>query len=487
MKKAYNSAGYFIVAVWVILIAVIIRREYFAENTVRLDTTYIDESIESRDEWTGIYLNEKKIGYAHSVFQKIEEGYRLQDDVFLDMTVMDVPQKIEIASNAVTDRNLTLSVFSFRLRSGVIGFSAYGNVDGRKIKIRTSSGGALRRSTLELKDDPVLSSSLKYFVLKNGLEIGRTFNHHFFDPLTMSNRDVKITVAAREDIEVQGEMKSAFRVDTEFSGIRISAWLDEHGETLREETPMGLVRIREDKRTAMRENWGERPDILAASSIQVDRPFSTEGLHVMKIKLENVSLEGFMLDGGRQTLENETMLTVRLERIDAGASYVIPYAGDDLDRHLAPTMFIQSDSPMVKSFAAVVLDGETDALRAVRKMLKWVYTTLQKTPTMSIPNAVEVLKTKQGDCNEHAVLLAALCRAAGIPARLCTGIVYLDGHFYYHAWNEVFLGSWITADATMNQFPADVTHVKFMEGDISNQIDIIRLIGKLKIEVVEYR
>ena len=60
---------------------------------------------------------------------------------------------------------------------------------------------------------------------------------------------------------------------------------------------------------------------------------------------------------------------------------------------------------------------------------------------MSIPNALEVLQSKKGDCNEHTVLFNAFARAAGIPAKTVVGVVYLRGAFYYHAWSEVWLGS----------------------------------------------
>jgi hypothetical protein len=60
----------------------------------------------------------------------------------------------------------------------------------------------------------------------------------------------------------------------------------------------------------------------------------------------------------------------------------------------------------------------------------------------------------------------------------------MRGAFYYHAWSEVWLGDWVSIDPVFNQFPADVTHVKFLEGDIDRQIDILRLIGNLKIEVL---
>ena len=59
-----------------------------------------------------------------------------------------------------------------------------------------------------------------------------------------------------------------------------------------------------------------------------------------------------------------------------------------------------------------------------------------------------------------------MARALGLPARVAVGLVYLRGAFYYHAWPEVYvaqsptLGQWLPVDPTLNQFPADATHVR---------------------------
>jgi hypothetical protein len=106
---------------------------------------------------------------------------------------------------------------------------------------------------------------------------------------------------------------------------------------------------------------------------------------------------------------------------------------------------------------------------------------------LSVPSALETLRQGVGDCNEHAVVFAALARAAGIPAQVEAGLVYMDGRFYYHAWNVVNLGVWITVDALMNQFPADVTHIRLVRGEPAEQIDLMRVIGKLSLEVLEAR
>jgi transglutaminase-like putative cysteine protease len=114
----------------------------------------------------------------------------------------------------------------------------------------------------------------------------------------------------------------------------------------------------------------------------------------------------------------------------------------------------------------------------------WVYDNIEKRPVVSLPDALSTLDNRVGDCNEHAVLLAALARAAGIPARIETGLVYLNGRFYYHAWNLLYIGNWITADAVFGQLPADVTHIRFATGS-QQQFNLLGVIGKVKIAVIK--
>ena len=90
-----------------------------------------------------------------------------------------------------------------------------------------------------------------------------------------------------------------------------------------------------------------------------------------------------------------------------------------------------------------------------------------------------------GDCNEHAVLLAALARAAGIPTRIEAGLVYLKGRFYYHAWNLMYLGQGVTADSLFGQLPADVSHLRFATGSPEQQLDLMGIIGKIQLTVIQ--
>ena len=123
---------------------------------------------------------------------------------------------------------------------------------------------------------------------------------------------------------------------------------------------------------------------------------------------------------------------------------------------------------------------------------EWVYSTLRKVPTVGIPNALEVLRVGQGDCNEHTALFVALARAGGIPTRTAAGVVYSDrvtgeGAFFYHAWPEVHFGTagWVPVDPTFNQFPADATHVKVVDGGLDKQIAIMGVMGRMAFSLVK--
>ncbi|MBW3555235.1 MAG: transglutaminase-like domain-containing protein, partial [Gemmatimonadetes bacterium] len=126
---------------------------------------------------------------------------------------------------------------------------------------------------------------------------------------------------------------------------------------------------------------------------------------------------------------------------------------------------------------AAVAEGQT-------LLHDWVYENLRKDITLSIPSAAQVLEMRQGDCNEHAVLYVTLARALGLPARTAVGLVHIRGHFYYHAWPEVWLDGWVAVDPTLGQYPADASHLRFLTGGLARQVELIRLIGRLELDII---
>jgi transglutaminase-like putative cysteine protease len=101
-----------------------------------------------------------------------------------------------------------------------------------------------------------------------------------------------------------------------------------------------------------------------------------------------------------------------------------------------------------------------------------------------VPNALRTLNARRGDCNDLTVLYVALARAAGLPARPAAGLLRIGGRFYYHAWPEVYLGSWVAVDPTLDQFPADGGHLRFVVNGLARQMELLRFLGGLKVDVL---
>jgi transglutaminase-like putative cysteine protease len=157
------------------------------------------------------------------------------------------------------------------------------------------------------------------------------------------------------------------------------------------------------------------------------------------------------------------------------------------EQYLNAEPLVQSDDPRIQAQARRIVGKVNNPRQAVELLNQWVYQTLEKKITVSVPSAVQVLETRRGDCNEHTVLFVALARALGIPARTAAGLMYVRGRFYYHAWPEVYLHGWVAVDPTWGQFPADAAHLRFTIGGLARQIELLRLIGKVEVQVLDSR
>src|SRR4029079_11401845 len=147
-------------------------------------------------------------------------------------------------------------------------------------------------------------------------------------------------------------------------------------------------------------------------------------------------------------------------------------ATQDVAVYLRPEPLIESDDAQIHAEAVAAVAGATDPRTQAERLTRRVNAMLDKKPTVSLPSAREVLRTRVGDCNEHTALYVAMARSIGIPARIAVGLAYARGAFYYHAWPEVYIdegggrGLWLPVDPTLNEFPADATHVRLARAGV---------------------
>jgi transglutaminase-like putative cysteine protease len=155
----------------------------------------------------------------------------------------------------------------------------------------------------------------------------------------------------------------------------------------------------------------------------------------------------------------------------------------DFEIYLHPTWFIDSDSPSVAEFArSTVGDAGTDVEKAV-KLYYAVRDSVRYDPYAIVPDpaafrASAVLAAKAGFCVQKAILMAAVTRAVGIPARL--GYADVRNHlttkrlrelmgtdvFVYHGYTELYLdGKWVKATPVFNRSLCERFKVKPLEFD----------------------
>jgi transglutaminase-like putative cysteine protease len=206
----------------------------------------------------------------------------------------------------------------------------------------------------------------------------------------------------------------------------------------------------------------------------------------MVVRVSGVEPGAAIPSDDTQRYDNAGLLTISSRQAPA-ANLTFPEHDPAFAHELAADPLIQSEAPEIKSQAQSIVGAETDRWIAATALYHWVYESLDKKMVFSVPSALEVLKSREGDCNEHTTLYVALARAVGIPARIAIGVVWSDEYkgFYYHAWPEVYAGAWVWIDPTLGQPIADAAHIKLLNGNVDQWGKLLPFVGKAQLEVVE--
>lgn len=454
-----------------------------------------------RARWSGIYYRGEKIGFSVSQITERPGGFKLQEDGQMLLTLMGATTSSRLRTEVNVDPQYRLQDFSFSLDPGTGPITVKGALETpTRLQVRIISSGGERTRTFELKDPPVLANNLPKRLLAMGLTEGARHQVQVFDPATLSNGLATIEIGRREVIRVLDKPVPAFKVNMTFSGITTTSWVTEVGDVVKEESAMGMVVMREsrERAVAMAMSSEVKTDMIESAAIQPESKRSIDdpsALQRLRLEFSGAALPGTPeeLSGGSQTVTGNIVETIDPNLLKSGA------APADVAPALLSEAFIESDAPEIIAETKIALarvGEDTNARRKAEVLVRYVNAALEKKPTMSLPSAVEVLRTRVGDCNEHSALYVAMARAAKIPARVAIGLVNLRGAFYYHAWPEVFVpdakaaagtktGAWIPVDPTLNQFPADVTHIRLVRGGFDRQAAILPLLGQVKIRILE--
>ncbi len=521
-KRSFSHralAGGLVLLLWLAGLGLLVRREYFRPNTERLAEAAM--RVSPGAVFYGVMQNGRQIGFASSTLDTAETTISADDYLVADLPVGGRIHRASARTHVVLTRGMRVKAFAFTFEADAGPIAARGRVLGDSLLILVIEGDERTPAdTQNIKlSGPILVPTLLPVAIALGErpKVGKRYTLPVFDPVGMTAKDVAIAITA-ESLFVVNDSSAFDSTAGRWSGVRpdtvhawqlttesgagaagFTGWVDEQGRVV-QTAQLGLQLKRLPYEVAF-ENWrmdapsraakaksvSEDRDMLETTAIGASHRLS-RAVAELRVRLTDASLSGFDLGGTRQELRGDTLTVRRETPTDLKAGYSLASTLDSsLLRYTQPEPLVQSTHPDIKRLAGRIARGSQDPRYVAERINRWVYDSLRKRITFGIPSALQVLHVRSGDCNEHTQLYVALARAAGIPTRIAAGLAYIDGKFYYHAWPEVYLNGWVAVDPTFGQFPADASHLRFTLGGLGRQAELLRLMGKLKIDVLEAR
>lgn len=292
-----------------------------------------------------------------------------------------------------------------------------------------------------------------------------------------------------ERIELDGTVYEAVVVEEKdpATGILTTYWIDkDSGLRLKMESGNGLRMYLTDLSVMEKLSTGNAddlifvrtnawiPDLQRISSMRVQADLDAfPGPGMEDLNIPGQSFEG-TIDG--HSLRGLFEVQYRQYKGDDALSFGKSHRfREDLSKYLQAEDLIESEDPEIQDLALRLTAGSKDFWEAACRLSSWVADSIQGSITGG--SALETLHRGDGACGAQSVLLAALCRASGIPARVVWGCVYtpeFGGSFGHHGWNEVYVGEagWIPIDATLHETDyVDSGHVRL--GELHTQSTLI--------------
>jgi hypothetical protein len=494
-----------VLAAWVLSLGWLVKREVFRPTGARLAAAAM--AVAPGGLFYRLAVGGQQVGYSSTTIDTLPDAIRVENVFVLDVPALGTLHRTAARSTTMLSRALRLQTVEATFDGDLGQFSAHGRVLGDTVlSISIVSEGDSQMTRIPLQGPITLPTLLPLRLAFGGeLRSGRSYTARLFDPLLLTGRDVSARVAAESTLVVadSADLDSttmtwvpehfdtvrAFRIDHDANGggVPSSSWIDAQGRIVlatRGANDQGFTMERAAFEIVY-ENFKHRDTARVARASASPGPGEIVPVTALVAGVRGDPPERTRMRvrrNGRDTLE-----IVQAGALQAHAApYRLPSRDTALVRWLAPEPLIQSHDPRIAAQARRVIERERSPARVAELLTHWVHRTLHRaTPQAgSVPSAEKVLETSRGDCNEAATLFVALARSTGLPARTIAGLIYLNGRFYYHAWAEIYLNDWIAVDPTFDQFPADAAHLPIAVGGLARQVELVPLIGRLKLEVL---
>ncbi len=469
------------------------------------------------ESWDALFIGSNKVGYIRTSVEPVKEKDRSLVRVRVDynLTVRRGADSVsmEVQYGTIETPEGEVLRLDTRTRASNQVLRVHGDVIDGKMTLKIVNGNQTQQEVIPWGADvkgpygPELSFS------RSPMKPGEVRKIKMFVPDL--NKIVEATLSARATEQIPlggGAVRELLKIEQTvvtldnkpMPELNQTFWVDAVGQILKmfNDTYGGTTAYRTTREAATRSiNKVDQFDLIGGLVVKVARkisnPESSRDI-VYKVSMSDADPTGFFPTDRRQNIKagpdpKTAMMIVKTAGPDDGTAGS-ETVGDEFTRS---NPLVTSADDRVIRLARKAVEGVTDPWLKAQAITKWVAANIKsKNFGTSFAPADEVARTLEGDCTEHGVLTAAMCRAEGIPARVVVGLVYAShlGGFGYHMWNEVYVNRrWVAVDSAFDQNQVDAVHIKLSDTSLDGVSpfetfnSVARVATKLKLEALEVR
>jgi len=452
------------------------------------------------DTWMSVMLDGRKIGHMHTT--RVVEGDHVTTTQALNVELDRAGVKVALTTSEIDTETRDGKPLAFATTTSISGTASIvrGEVhpDGT-CEVTTEVGGNRQVRTITWPEGALLAEGLRLAEERSGLAPGTHIREKAFQAESLDAVDVESTVGAKESVDLPDGRMNLTKVEQLIhladAPTKSVSWIDDEQNVRKLAMPlMGFELIMQACSQACAKAPNQGADILTHAMAPAPAPITRDELR------RGVVLRLSAKDGGdplhfastdeQRVAKTADGVELRIAPLGANAGASREEAPGPTDT--APNDWLQSDAPEIRRLAA---EGAGDAKTQREKMQRlegfvrsYIVT---KDLNVGYASALEVAKKPEGDCTEHAVLLAALGRALGIPTRVVDGLVYTDHYagadhvFVPHAWAQAYVdGHWQSFDAALFGFDAGHIALSVGDGDPWRFYSGLDTLGRMKVEAV---
>jgi hypothetical protein len=399
-----------------------------------------------------------------------------------------------------------LLLFRSEMQAGPGAMVSEGRREGDQLKLRTSNQGKVDEQSLPWNKQYGGFFADQLSLRRQPMRPGETRRLQALLPILNVIGQVRLEAAAFESIELPSGTRQLLRInattDIGTNQIKSVLWTDSQGKPHKvKDLQLGMEAMLTTQEEAQRPRSEGGFDLGFDTIVRVNRPLidphRTRRV-VYRARLKDGDVKSLFAEGVAQTIrpldDGAVEVTVQAIRPDQPPSVTSPPSDPPTDADRQASAMLQSDDPAVRKMAAAVAAGESDAWAIATELENQVKKSIRlKNYSTAMATAAEVAQSLEGDCTEHAMLLAALCRARAIPARVAIGLVYYPpaSGFAYHMWTEAWIKDrWVPLDATLGMGGIGAAHLKLADSSLQGTsayaelLPVVQALGRLQLEIV---